>query len=77
MIPTVSPAALRSLDQARKKSAFKALTEQPSYMRGTRSLKLMEFQLEGVSWLYYKWWIKQGGILSDEMGLGKSVVHLT
>lgn len=42
-------------------------------MGGPKSLKLMDFQLEGVSWLYFKWWIKQGGILSDEMGLGKYV----
>ncbi|KAF5374945.1 hypothetical protein D9758_000456 [Tetrapyrgos nigripes] len=37
------------------------------------SLKLMDFQLDGLNWLCDNWWNKQPCILADDMGLGKTV----
>lgn len=34
---------------------------------------LMEYQMEGLNWLYYRWHQRQNAILADEMGLGKTV----
>ncbi len=44
--------------------------EQPDYLIGG---KLMEYQLEGLNWLLYKWYKGQNAILADEMGLGKTI----
>lgn len=46
------------------------LLEQPESLVGG---KLMEYQLEGVNWIYYQWFRKQNVILADEMGLGKTI----
>ncbi len=35
--------------------------------------ELMKYQLEGVNWLYYRWYMRQNAILADEMGLGKTI----
>ncbi|KAJ9640988.1 hypothetical protein H2199_005656 [Coniosporium tulheliwenetii] len=35
--------------------------------------ELMDYQLEGLNWLYYQWYSKKNGILADEMGLGKTI----
>lgn len=35
--------------------------------------KLMDYQLEGLNWLYYRWHQRQNAILADEMGLGKTI----
>lgn len=34
---------------------------------------LMEYQMEGLNWLYYRWHQRQNAILADEMGLGKTI----
>ena len=47
-----------------------ALTSQPRSLTGG---KLMDYQLEGINWLYYKWFRQQNAILADEMGLGKTI----
>lgn len=44
--------------------------EQPSFMVGG---KLMDYQLDGLNWIYYQWFIKRNAILADEMGLGKTI----
>lgn len=41
---------------------------QPPYVKGG---ELMKYQMEGLNWLYYKWWQGQTAILADEMGLGR------
>ncbi|EEB08811.1 SHREC complex subunit Mit1 [Schizosaccharomyces japonicus yFS275] len=46
------------------------LTRQPDYIVGG---DLMPYQLDGVNWLYYKWYSNHPTILADEMGLGKTV----
>ncbi|KAJ5729894.1 uncharacterized protein N7483_004402 [Penicillium malachiteum] len=35
--------------------------------------ELMDYQLEGVNWLYYKIYQQKNAILADDMGLGKTV----
>jgi chromodomain-helicase-DNA-binding protein 4 len=44
---------------------------QPSSLTGGT---LMQYQMEGVNWLYYKWYMGQSAILADEMGLGRTTV---
>ncbi|KIW68880.1 hypothetical protein, variant [Phialophora macrospora] len=35
--------------------------------------ELMLYQLEGLNWLLYQWFLNQNAILADEMGLGKTI----
>ena len=44
--------------------------KQPDNLTGG---ELMKYQLEGVNWLYYKWYTERNAILADEMGLGKTI----
>jgi SNF2 family DNA or RNA helicase len=46
------------------------LKEQPKSLTGG---KLMEYQLDGLNWIYYKWHSGHNAILADEMGLGKTI----
>lgn len=69
-IPRLTQAQLNALDKPRPESQFVAPAEQPDFIKNG---KLMDFQLEGVTWLYFNWWKKKGCILADEMGLGKTV----
>jgi chromodomain helicase DNA binding protein 8 len=34
-------------------------------------LNLRDYQLEGVNWLLWNWWLRRPCILADEMGLGE------
>jgi chromodomain-helicase-DNA-binding protein 4 len=43
---------------------------QPSTVTGGQ---LMEYQVEGMNWIYYQWYKNQNCILADEMGLGKTI----
>lgn len=43
---------------------------QPSSVVGG---EMMDYQMEGLNWLYYQWFINQNAILADEMGLGKTI----
>ncbi|GFF27782.1 chromatin remodeling factor mit1 [Aspergillus udagawae] len=43
---------------------------QPETMTGGQ---LMDYQKDGVNWLYYMWFKQQNAILADEMGLGKTI----
>ena len=47
-----------------------ALTVQPEGLTGG---KLMDYQLEGINWLYFQWFQQKNAILADEMGLGKTI----
>ncbi|KAK4991766.1 hypothetical protein LTR50_001583 [Elasticomyces elasticus] len=35
--------------------------------------ELMKYQIEGLNWLYYKWYTQKNAMLADEMGLGKTI----
>ncbi|KAF7508417.1 hypothetical protein GJ744_009270 [Endocarpon pusillum] len=43
---------------------------QPTMVTGGQ---LMDYQVEGMNWLYYQWYKIQNCILADEMGLGKTI----
>jgi chromodomain-helicase-DNA-binding protein 4 len=43
---------------------------QPTSLTGG---KIMDYQLDGLNWLYYMWYKEQNCILADEMGLGKTI----
>lgn len=45
-------------------------SQQPETLVGG---ELMKYQLDGLNWLYYRWYSKQNAILADEMGLGKTI----
>ncbi|KAK9321944.1 P-loop containing nucleoside triphosphate hydrolase protein [Lipomyces orientalis] len=55
-----------------KQSAFAKheLKEQPKFIVGGT---LMDYQLEGMNWLYFKWFQNKPAILADDMGLGKTI----
>lgn len=44
--------------------------QQPETMVGG---KMMNYQIDGLNWLYYQWYQNKNGILADEMGLGKTI----
>ncbi|KAK2806798.1 hypothetical protein FQN50_005660 [Emmonsiellopsis sp. PD_5] len=43
---------------------------QPSILTGGQ---IMDYQKDGLNWLYYMWYKEQNAILADEMGLGKTI----
>jgi chromodomain-helicase-DNA-binding protein 4 len=49
---------------------FKEKSKQPENLIGG---ELMKYQLDGMNWLYYQWYLQKSGILADEMGLGKTI----
>ncbi|KAK9490449.1 P-loop containing nucleoside triphosphate hydrolase protein [Lipomyces doorenjongii] len=55
-----------------RKSTFSRheFKEQPKFIEGGT---LMEYQLEGMNWLYFKWFQNKPAILADDMGLGKTI----
>lgn len=69
-LPKTSALAKR-LANARTQSFESTLLKQkqPSALTGT----IMDYQKEGLNWLYYMWYKKQNAILADEMGLGKTI----
>ncbi|GIC90589.1 putative chromatin remodeling complex subunit (Chd3) [Aspergillus udagawae] len=67
------PNALRKHLAHIRKQNFKSQIvrdTQPETMTGGQ---LMDYQKDGVNWLYYMWFKQQNAILADEMGLGKTI----
>ena len=62
----------RHLQTVRNKDFEKNLlkTAQPTTVTGGQ---LMDYQVEGMNWLYYQWYKSQNCTLADEMGLGKTI----
>jgi chromodomain-helicase-DNA-binding protein 4 len=62
----------RQLLATRQKDFEKVLMRkiQPTNMTGGQ---IMQYQLDGLNWLYYQWFKNQNAILADEMGLGKTI----
>ena len=56
--------------RARRFEDSLALAVQPESLTGGT---LMDYQLEGINWLYYQWFSQRNAILADEMGLGKTI----
>jgi len=69
-IPKSHPLKAR-LDKAR--STDFTLLEKTHQPEGLVGGELMKYQIEGVNWLYYRWYMKKNAILADEMGLGKTI----
>ena len=57
---------IRSLNFGQKLEKKK----QPDNVKGG---ELMQYQIEGLNWLYYRWYCNENAILADEMGLGKTI----
>ena len=64
------------LADARKKRFDQSLilSSQPALVTGG---ELIEYQMDGVNWLYYMFFKKTNAILADDMGLGKTVQIIT
>ncbi|RMZ25249.1 hypothetical protein D0859_10697 [Hortaea werneckii] len=71
-VKTPSQAKLKKTMEKIRKEDFGKLEKktQPENLEGG---ELMKYQIEGLNWLYYKWFTQKNAILADEMGLGKTV----
>lgn len=67
--PPSTKALTSHLNSVRSKG-FTQLVQQPQNLIGG---KLMDYQMDGLNWLYYQWFKRQNAILADEMGLGKTI----
>ncbi|KAM8961761.1 chromodomain-helicase-DNA-binding protein 1 [Pelodytes ibericus] len=57
----------------KQRPRFVALKKQPSYIGGSDTLELRDYQLDGLNWLAHSWCKGNSCILADEMGLGKTI----
>lgn len=69
-ISTPNQGSLRKHLASVRKQKFKQKDAQPKIMTGG---EIMDYQQDGLNWLYYKWFQQQNAILADEMGLGKTI----
>lgn len=69
-IGTPNQSSLRKHLANVRKQKFKSKDTQPQIMTGG---EVMDYQRDGLNWLYYKWFKQQNAILADEMGLGKTI----
>ena len=58
------------------KKKFTPMKEQPPYL-GSETLKLRDYQLDGINFLLNAWAKGCSTILADEMGLGKTIQSIT
>ena len=58
------------------KRKFVLLKEQPDYI-GSETLRMRDYQLDGINFLLRAWHKKHSLILADEMGLGKTIQSIT
>lgn len=68
----LKPSAMKSRIEKVRKEEFNTLEKQaqPENVQGGT---LMEYQIQGLNWLYYKWFTQSNAVLADEMGLGKTI----
>lgn len=69
-ISTPNQNSLRKHLASVRKQKFRQKDAQPKVMTGG---EVMDYQQDGLNWLYYKWFQQQNAILADEMGLGKTI----
>ncbi|KAL4803624.1 hypothetical protein BDV18DRAFT_144070 [Aspergillus unguis] len=69
-IGTPNQSSLRKHLANVRKQNFRSKDVQPKIMTGG---EIMDYQKDGLNWLYYKWFKQQNAILADEMGLGKTI----
>ncbi|KAK6530906.1 hypothetical protein TWF281_007740 [Arthrobotrys megalospora] len=61
----------KTLEALRKRDFIDIEVEtQPKYISGGT---LKDYQMDGMNWLYNRWFEKKNAILADEMGLGKTI----
>ncbi|KAL4887047.1 hypothetical protein BJY04DRAFT_213010 [Aspergillus karnatakaensis] len=70
IIGTPNQGSLRKHLSNVRKQKFKSKDTQPKIMTGG---EIMDYQRDGLNWLYYRWFKQQNAILADEMGLGKTI----
>eukprot|EP00092_Neocalanus_flemingeri_P005977 GFUD01006438.1.p1 GENE.GFUD01006438.1~~GFUD01006438.1.p1 ORF type:complete len:2243 (+),score=699.78 GFUD01006438.1:100-6828(+) len=58
------------------KKTFRPMKEQPDYI-GNETLRLRDYQLDGINFLLKAWSNGDSTILADEMGLGKTIQSIT
>ena len=58
------------------KKIFKPLKEQPSFI-GSESLRLRDYQMDGLNFMLKAWHNGDSLILADEMGLGKTIQSIS
>ena len=58
------------------KKTFKPLKEQPSFI-GSESLRLRDYQMDGLNFMLKAWHNGDSLILADEMGLGKTIQSIS
>ena len=65
------PGPLRSRLEKARATSFEQLEKQkqPDNLGG----ELMKYQMDGLNWMYYQWYVQKNCILADEMGLGKTM----
>lgn len=70
--PSAGPLQVR-IEQARDKDFLELEKKRQPDILANEGKELMKYQLDGVNWLYYRWYQKANAILADEMGLGKTI----
>ena len=63
----------RHLSTIRSQNDFEASMMKKTQPANVTGGDMMQYQLEGMNWLYYQWFKGQNAILADEMGLGKTI----
>lgn len=71
-IRPLKPSAMKSRLEKVRKEEFNSLEKQ-SQPENIQGGTLMEYQIQGLNWLYYKWFTQSNAVLADEMGLGKTI----
>ena len=69
------PSIKRPIAEIRENKNEKEVIKDNGKEDSSTTLKLRNYQLEGVNWLLWNWWNKRSCILADEMGLGKTVSY--
>ncbi|KAK6337389.1 hypothetical protein TWF730_002790 [Orbilia blumenaviensis] len=66
------PRGVTKTIEALRRKDFNSLEvkTQPKYISGGT---LKDYQIDGMNWLYYRWFKGNNAILADEMGLGKTI----
>lgn len=72
-IHTPSQDALRKHLSYVRKQSFKTTVVRNTKPEAMTGGEIMEYQKDGLNWLYYMWFKQQNAILADEMGLGKTI----
>lgn len=72
-IQTLSQDALRKHLSYVRKQNFKTTVVRDTQPESMTGGEIMEYQKDGLNWLYYMWFKQQNAILADEMGLGKTI----